>query len=1212
MLSRASSDAGARLRRSKSASTVPHRPHWQGPQGPDVARQHALAAATTAFVRARVADAAEGEYFRRVELSGTKRTGNRDSRRSRFPERESSFRSLKHRRPQQLPHRQSQSSLAARNVPTCSPQGRPSTATNENLPPIAHSRQARQTASTPSTYGEICKARSMYYASNIQTGSPISRTPAKFVTTPSVNSPVPGGSAKPVQRAEFANLSVKSVSGTVQHLSESTATEPPSLRPYRTAFPNDSVDKARDKYLQEFQQQRQVRQRPSLFLAPFRKRDEKAKMTVCEEESTVVDVAAQLDMQPDPKTLKGKRSISGSLKNKLRKVFRRSSHRSSTIPIQQVSAGRDYFDSHSVATPLADGNSASPNVPQPEEDILHRVRSRSSSLESGRPALARPSSRGSNRSLRSDAGMTHATSRITSWGNSSIAETITQRTAKRLTVIHEAKDSVGSQTGVNSAQGIPRREPQPPPALAAFRDPMPMLSMMADGDMAVDPKRVFSALMKEIDSTKTVQTDHCTVQETPDQINRKSFVGASQVPLLGSREEARTNRSGRIGSSASIRLQRLDSSQRQNMISMQGKRGSLGSTSFKSLGRALVASIRPVTPSEPLTPSSPASDCAQSVPGSLRIPRSNSGGSIAESLKSAEGGLHDSSHRSIGFRIRPRRDRVISPPKGEMVIPSPEQIEARVQKSQGRWNAPLEGHGLIHSPIAEAAVTATVDKAVTNQSSEVLGQVRYSAQHTPKASGIFSPSVYSRNTDGMSILPNNSVMSLDTAKEEGLKDSPTGSAMIITSHSVKSFVVGTPKARRGSATLHNSRDWKAWLSHEISELTSLPKEEIAIHDRYQATEESPPKHRRESPEINEEEKNVVAQSTDDGSPSAQRAHSDGLETPTLQRISVDSITRKERESSPFASEFSTNSPLSRLSSPQRTGSSSQHECLHDIASRLPSYDDSPTHQPHSRPNTSGIVEGNKENIRSIISAPMKVSSLSASPVPRSLDCMRHFQPSSSPGNTRASSTLSQYAASAGDVSCGKGRSSAIPQPRIRVRLRPVSPEKLTVRPRSALDLRTGKPPSLARYPLSTQSSPQKNARPQGTYSALSRPMVTRAPQDPSAPDSVSFWASSGSLIARPSPNSSSAKPKRSYLGPGLSASSLVLNKEPAPAKECRGIDSVLGEGAGDRPETRSGCTTPGQRMADRFIKERSARSAAGSPAHETPINRSVTGSPVFV
>src|SRR4051794_33832096 len=93
MLARASSDAGTRLRRSKSTSTVHrHPPSALEPLDADVSQQHAIAAAATAFVRAHTSEAAERAKKRSLELSRKKSNAGRkslSSQGSHFPPRDS-------------------------------------------------------------------------------------------------------------------------------------------------------------------------------------------------------------------------------------------------------------------------------------------------------------------------------------------------------------------------------------------------------------------------------------------------------------------------------------------------------------------------------------------------------------------------------------------------------------------------------------------------------------------------------------------------------------------------------------------------------------------------------------------------------------------------------------------------------------------------------------------------------------------------------------------------------------------------------------------------------------------------------------------------------------------------------------------------------------------------------------------------------------------
>ena len=110
------------------------------------------------------------------------------------------------------------------------------------------------------------------------------------------------------------------------------------------------------------------------------------------------------------------------------------------------------------------------------------------------------------------------------------------------------------------------------------------------------------------------------------------------------------------------------------------------------------------------------------------------------------------------------------------------------------------------------------------------------------------------------------------------------------------------------------------------------------------------------------------------------------------------------------------------------------------------------------------------------------------------------------------------------------------RPRIRAVVRPISPEKLARRPRSAFDLRGGN--GVGRFAgaaLNTTSSPGPELR---------KPALRLTP----------------------------------------SSKSLAMSKEPDPQTVERVIDTIL-------DTERGGSATPGQRMADRFLKERKSTPA---------------------
>lgn len=664
MLARASSDAGTRLRRSKSTSTVHrHAPPLPEPLDPDVAQRHALAAATTAFARAHGHEAAERPK-RSSELSRNQSNASRKSlasQGSHFPPRESSLHSLHPQRGGQVPSSQRQPRPPTINTekfppfyPTPTPgserllSAQPSVTFNENTRPNSQPKPHRQSASSSVTSQQIRKARSMYYASSIQTGSPIARPPAKYLTTPPPVNPTPD------------------IASTL--LPPRTTAPSPLVSPRLpvTVGPEETVDKARDNYLQSFQQ-RQVKQKPSLFLAPFKKRHDRGKKKERPTSAGIVSVSSGTRQTPNdtsfdealddfgmPRQKKEKRSFSNSIKDKFKRVFRRTSRKSPTLPVQQIEASRDYF-SYRLAQPeqsaLID---RSLEIPSPDNETLQRIRSRTPSHEATLSLPPRPSSRGSNRSTHSNRSLhseTNATfqssSRVTSWGDSSAGNTLTQRDIKRLTVIHEAKDSIGSEAERNMAAASPTRKSLS--ALAVFRDPMPMESLMEEASTPIDPKRVFSALMKEIDTSKGGQAG--TEPEVP------SPGAESDVFISSATKELCSAATRELHASITKRSEpRMSSEQRASPSLHRDSTGTHGKAtgSLKSFGRALKSTIRAVTPTEHRV--SPLLDRATTVRGPVRIPRPDTVSSCSSTdSESHKKGDEEKTVGSINFKMSARR-----------------------------------------------------------------------------------------------------------------------------------------------------------------------------------------------------------------------------------------------------------------------------------------------------------------------------------------------------------------------------------------------------------------------------------------------------------------------------------------------------------------------------------------------------------------------------
>ncbi|KAJ4374871.1 hypothetical protein N0V83_001949 [Neocucurbitaria cava] len=873
MLARASSDAGTRVRRSKSTSTVHKHPHpILQPLDPDVAQQHALAAATAAFARAQAHDANDRSAKRSSEMSRSKSNASRRSvtsqQGSHFPPRPSSFRSSQPQKPAQSTSTQRQSRPSTINTEQfppfyTTPSGdrplsgsrflstQPSITFSDNARPGSQPKTLRQSASSSVTSQQIRKARSMYYASSVQTGSPIARPPAKFLTTsPPIN------------------------------VSPATET-PPAVQPTRTLRPSplappripvsvtadESIDDARDKYLHNFQG-KTIKHKPSIFLAPFKKRQDKAKEKGKRNNSAMTAVSVSSHHTPDDSMVdtslndfaphpepKEKRSFSGSLKSKFKRVFRRTSNKSQNLPVQQIDASRDYFSATYLSPPNVEETYA---IPSPDEETLQRVRSRTPVIEEARPAFLRPGSRSSsngsarstasNRSLHSEVHAVSASaSRVTSWGTSSEGDTLTQRAIKRLTVIHEAKDSIGSETEYLKSM-VPKRKPIPPPSLAAFRDPLPVESLTEDYLTPVDPKRVFSALMREMGVSKAERAPSDSAERTP---------GAESDVFESSETKELQFHARELHSSASRDRPSIGSEQRppsRRPPSAAAQSVQSKSSTIRSLGRAIRSTIRTVTPAE--QQSSPYPERTGSVRGVVRIPRDDvNTPSSTDKLEHEGGDAHN--QRKVSSDVNQSESSL--PTHGndspQVYSPSAAQIEQRIERAKDRWKMSLDEAETLQFPretnrtynVTNFAQQVTLCETPSG-GANCIGQQQIHSHEvrerndreatassqsiTPNLRKIMSPmspSVYSRNTDGNSIFPNDSFIS-----SNGLDDTETihngGSAVILTSQSVRSYVIGTPSPRRGNST-RTSRDWKAWLSSEISGMELSSQEDLKIDER---------------------------------------------------------------------------------------------------------------------------------------------------------------------------------------------------------------------------------------------------------------------------------------------------------------------------------------------------------------------------------------------
>ncbi|KAF2202983.1 hypothetical protein GQ43DRAFT_500651 [Delitschia confertaspora ATCC 74209] len=1288
MLSRTSSDDGTRLHRSKSAAAV-HRmvPLPMEPLDPELAQHHALAAASTAYVRAygqdmgsrdkgRASDvsrnksnasrkSAEGSHFKESSLRSMTTTAQRSSQRPSSSRRPTTSGMNTEKFPPFYPVISTEkfppfhSVTAVERLPT----SQHSITFNENFRPCSQPRPHRPSTASSMVSQQIRKARSMYYASSVQTGSPVARPPAKFLTTP----PSPPAVLHEAIKSDPPR--------------PKTAILPPTIRQPACIPPKDTVNQARDKVFQDFQQ-RQVRHRPSLFLAPFQKRRDKGKNKVAPSESSGISHGARTPSDfgtetalPVFKPPKEKRSFSNSIKNKLKKVFRKTSATSTTssLPVQQVEASRDYYGDRSTPVSASPPRHGSLEVRQP---MFPRSRSHSPDI-AGMRILSKPSSRSS---LRSEGDISLATtSRVTSWGASSACNTITARDLKRLTVIHEAKDSNGSELNVQCPPS-PKRKPPPIPGFAAFREPMPFEHLPAGVSSPVDPKRVFSALMKEIEAGKTTHVPQLSASPGSTTDDMDVFT----TPALSERYQSLPAIAG-LGISAHSKADSTESGAR-------------------SVIRSTIRAVTPEAQTESL-------DRIKSVRGVVRIPRPDSTCDSEVELDLPSRSEHPGKGQGNGHD---------GPSATRTVTPTVEQIGQRVQMAMSRWKTPLDENHIElprstrrtfevtnfattyeHTYGGEERGDSTAPSSAEDHDNDntIRQSIEFpiSTQPRPLFSPL-SPSIYSRNTDGQSILPNDSLHSLEPSEIE----SP-GTAVVIQSQSVKSYVVGTPSPGKN----RSSSDWKAWLSQEISELGVLPRENLGIaegfglsghHNGHHSGHHSGQRmeHMSQVSGVSDSDAQAIDASGPDGGsedpPSLRPEHAPpgcpATGIPTAAQVSEGAPKPSEdshpsrKSSFPCApSPRATSGVFSSISSGRVPSIASSNQpsirpSLQSLASakmndrfpfietgrrfsyassktgrtrRTTSSSETPvkgTPSPKVYSNFSPPMDKGKEAER--IDArqtrgertgelerevgkenvtPLHLSQLSPKPlrVPQSMSELgrpksSHFTNTNMQGGAgwnASPSRLTKYQTTSQDsqtrTSSPLGGSTTPSSSRHRL-LRPVGNHpgsKLSPRPKSAIDLRQrAQILSTTPSPLTTENLARSSAQRSTTRLRKLNPLGALA------------TASTSSITADPlrmiigSPLTRTPSPMTPLGGRALhlktSSSTLALNKEPSPGVEGVGIDAlleddaILGVGVGarrpgsvmtSRKETGKGrdsaTPTAGQRMAERFLRERSVASVGG-------------------
>ncbi len=546
MLSRGTSNTSRRPQRTKSAPLLRHRAAVSVGASvfdPEIVHQDALTAANLAYERANQHQALQ---------KGTSRVGREQEPGQdivNHPElgRRQSVRFVG---PSAVPRRTR--SITRREAPGYSAShqthGHSFTSRPMDLSPYSDDLSVRASpgefnenfiASEPSSYRKLRKAKSMFSPGKAPSTLIADRTPNSKRHFQRHSRQSSGCNSDPIRvpdpRLKRSYSFLRGVADRISIPDRSST----GNRQYAT---NDAaIQLARDTYLRQLEEQR-LKEQPSFLGLGKRQKTQRAFRRTVRTGSTnsygsAISSPLSSFEPTKPTGLSSKaRTLSQTWREKIKRVFKRSSNDGGTIPAQHVDASQPHYGNGSSASNIP-GHKFAP-LPEPDTELLHRVNSRESSL-SNEPVYGSKTSRpGSIRSVNDDDEDIHDKSRVTSWTNSTAANTIKMplfMTRKRLSVITE---DGGPHQSSSSARNYKDTED----VYANFRQPIKQ-----GGAGQLETQRIFSALQKQIDENNRraaleeseADIDRASCQETDNQSlsiprrrssSRSSVRGSKTVP----------------------------------------------------------------------------------------------------------------------------------------------------------------------------------------------------------------------------------------------------------------------------------------------------------------------------------------------------------------------------------------------------------------------------------------------------------------------------------------------------------------------------------------------------------------------------------------------------------------------------------------------------------------------------------------------------------
>ncbi|KAI9761185.1 MAG: hypothetical protein M1835_008220 [Candelina submexicana] len=822
MLSRGTSNASTRLRRAKSTSSARNQsPSKQEPIDPEVARQHALAAANHAFEQA-----AGRRVNKHGNENGLQGKQSMDAQREALLSRRESVhftRASQIARTQPLkPHERS-------NIPWSKTKGADDAhliTTSQQLRPEVTIEKAESNstvsglleqyltpvddiASAPSSYRKLKKAKSMYTPREhppVIYNSGIVKNARHLTTGKKVGEDQP----RPALRAP------KSLS----FLRRGSGRQPNPI--HQNQSQDVAIQMARDRYLDQLEKQR-LKERPPPLFTPLARRQQKGlRKTVRTSSHTSYGSAissASAKIQSPKEREKGfgdrARGLSASLKSKIKRVFLRSSEINDKVPAQQVDASRSHYGTNLITSGVDEQYR---EIPAPDEETLSRVQSRAPSLRLVPSNPQMRSRAGSMSSVHSADSTMNSRSRVTSWTNSTAANTLATRQVvdKRLSIIQELG-------GPHIPSSSSKRYHQDGEVHSNFRAPMYSTSDTGYHSSPVDSRRVYSALMKRLDRDSPRAR-----QDEADFVQGSDYGGTNfAVPS--------TN--GRPGSIASYRT--------TTTIRQVHDEMNEGGENAREVG---------------MSKSSGSNDIAYSA---------TDGGLPLKDITTA---AHQQS-RKMGSRDRSQASNFYSLPynsvhraeyPGKDLGLTPQQAADFNEKKRFNNRQALRqtrSAFFPHSPSPEISSQRLAGNLSPVNQNEPRGITiakrgrlsRFTEVDIPvrQPSAAGSVSVYSRTTGGTTPMPAQSTVSL--AKSD---NSELGTAVIMTSNTSKYGITPAQARAPRKSSVKLSHDWGAWMSSKIADL----EEESRGDDSYRR--EGSGHHHREHAQIDNDDTTVTQGRTD--------------------------------------------------------------------------------------------------------------------------------------------------------------------------------------------------------------------------------------------------------------------------------------------------------------------------------------------------------------